>query len=262
MITDKTPFYADSIDPLENTFNKLSSIGDKLDDTIGMVKTWFEQNGDHLSIAVSSFGSAMTQIDTATKTLNEEQLIPQLKKGASAITASMQKVDDALDSMTRSKVFENFGPIMENLKTATTSFDTVCQDLATAQGTIGKLIKGDDFYLRATALLSKADTMMNDINHYGILFHLNKGWQRTRTKQMSAMSALSTPSSFKTYFETEVDQINTAMARISMLVDKAEPSILDTPQFRENFAELMRKVKEMSDNLHLYNEQLAEAIDK
>jgi phospholipid/cholesterol/gamma-HCH transport system substrate-binding protein len=262
MITDKTPFYADSIDPIENTITRLSAIGDKLDETAGMVKTWFEQNEASLSHAISSFGAAMTQIDTATRTLNEEQLIPKLSEGATAITSSMQKVDDALACMTKDGVFENFGTVVANLKTASNSFDSICKDLADGQGTIGKLLHNDDIYMRMTALMSKADTMMNDVNHYGILFHLNKGWQRTRTKQLNAMNALSSPDSFKDYFQTEIDQINTTMARLSMLIDKAQQdnsAVLDTPKFRENFVELLRKVKEMSDNLHLYNEQLAEA---
>ena len=260
MITDKTPFYADSIDPIENTITRLSAIGDKLDETAGMVKTWFEQNEATLSVAISSFGQAMTQIDIATRTLNEEQLIPQLKKGAAALTSSLQKVDDALVCMTKDNVFENFGTITANLKTASTSFDSICKELANGQGTIGKLLHGDDIYMRMTALMSKADTMMNDINHYGVLFHLNKGWQRTRTKQLNTMNALNTPDAFKDYFQTEIDQINTTMARLSMLIDKAQndpTAVLDTPKFRENFVELLRKVKEMSDNLHLYNEQLA-----
>ena len=60
------------------------------------------------------------------------------------------------------------------------------------------------------------DTMMNDVNHYGVLFHLNKSWQRTRVKRISEMNALETPDSFKNYFQKEVDQINTSMARLSM----------------------------------------------
>jgi phospholipid/cholesterol/gamma-HCH transport system substrate-binding protein len=207
----------------------------------------------------------MTQIDTATRTINEHNLIPQLKEGTTAFTQSAQKIDAALAQMTQAGVFENIGPVVDNLKTVSNSLSDVCQNIATGEGTVGKLFKNDDFYLRMTAVMSKMDTLMNDVNHYGVLFHLNKGWQRTRAKRLTAMNALETPAAFKSYFQTEIDQINTAMARISMLIDKSkveEGNILEEGKFKENFAELMRQVTEMSENLHLYNEQLNQAIEK
>lgn len=264
MISDKSPVYADSVDPLENTFNRLSDIGEKLNDTVDLVKTWFEDNESKLTVAVSSFGSAMTEIDTATRAVNEHQLIPHLKEGTVALTASAQKIDRALGQMTQDGVFENFGPAVANIKNASGSLDSVCQELAAGQGTFGKLFRDQDFYLRMTAVMSKMDTLMNDVNHYGVLFHLNKSWQRTRVKKMSELTALDTPGSFKNYFQKEVDQINTSMARLSMVIDRAQkvegPKIQENAKFKENFAELMRQVTEMSNNLHLYNEKLNEAM--
>jgi len=266
MITDKTPFYADSVDPLENTFNRLSDIGEKLNITVDIVKNWFEGNQGDITQAVSSFGSAMAQIDTLTRSVNDHQLIPQLKEGTTALTTSAQKIDSALAQMTQDGVFENLGPVVNNLKNVSTSVDKICQDMAAGQGTVGKLIQSQDAYLQMTAIMSKLDTMMNDVNHYGVLFHLNKGWQRTRTKRMSALNALETPVSFRNFFETEIDQINTSMARISMLIEKAKDdekqTVLESGNFKDNFAELMRQVTEMSNNLRLYNEQLNEAVKK
>ncbi|MGH2639198.1 MAG: MlaD family protein [Rhabdochlamydiaceae bacterium] len=264
LITDKTPFYAYSVDPIENTFNRLSDIGDKLDTTVDLVKNWFMTNEPKLSQSISSFEAAMAQIDQLTSNMNQEALVPQVKQATVVLTASMEKVNDALAKMTQDKVFENLSTVASNLSQASVSIDKICQDIAGGQGTFGKLVQADDMYLRMAAVMSKADTMMNDINHYGILFHLNKGWQRTRAKRISRLDALETPVAFKDYFQTEVDQINTSMARISMLVEKAseteQKKVLESPYFRDNFAELLRQVNEMSDNLHLYNEQYSQAL--
>jgi phospholipid/cholesterol/gamma-HCH transport system substrate-binding protein len=261
MISDKSPVYADSVDPLENTFNRLSDIGEKLNDTADLVNTWLQDNEDKLSVAVSSFGNAMTQIDTLTKTINEHQIVPQIKEGTVALTTSAQKIDSALAQMTKDGVFENFGPTIANLKNVSGSLDNVCQNMAEGQGTLGRLFKDEDFYLRMTAVMSKMDTLMNDVNHYGVLFHLNKNWQRTRTKKISHLNALDTPASFKNYFQKEIDLINTSMARLSMVIDKSQEfdGVQESANFKENFAELMRQVTEMSNNLHLYNEKLNEA---
>jgi phospholipid/cholesterol/gamma-HCH transport system substrate-binding protein len=264
LITDKTPFYADSVDPIENTFNRLSDIGDKLDATVDLVRGWFVDNQTKLSQSIASFDAAMSQIDLLTSSMNQQALVPQIKEATVALTSSMEQVNTALGKMTQDKVFENLGTVASNLTVASGSIDKICQDIASGQGTFGKLVQADDMYLRMAAVMSKADTMMNDINHYGILFHLNKGWQRTRAKRISRLDALETPVAFKDYFQTEVDQINTSMSRISMLVEKAREDerqkLLQSPNFRDNFAELMRQVDEMSDNLRLYNEQYTQTV--
>lgn len=263
MITDKTPVYADSVDPIENTFNRLSEIGEKLNDTSDLVKVWLQENEKNLSHAFASFGGAMSQIETATKTINELQLIPNLRDGTNLFNQSVQKLDSALTQLTEGGVFENMGPAVTHLKEVSTSLSSVCQSIASGQGSMGKLFQNDDFYLRMSAVMSKMDTLMNDVNHYGVLFHLNKGWQRTRAKRIATLNALASPADFKTYFQTEIDQINTAMARLSMLIDKSktEENVLEEGKFKESFIELMRQVSEMSDNLHLYNQQLNQTLE-
>lgn len=135
------------------------------------------------------------------------------------------------------------------------------------EGSVGRLIAGDELYLSVNAIMSKLNTLMNDVNHYGILFHLNKSWQRARLQKVTALNALSNPVSFKNYFVQEVDAINTSMERISMLIDKAQQTnqkeaILQNQQFQNDFAELLRRAEELSDNLRFYNEQLMEAKGK
>jgi phospholipid/cholesterol/gamma-HCH transport system substrate-binding protein len=106
---------------------------------------------------------------------------------------------------------------------------------------------------------------MNDINHYGILFHLNKSWQRQRIQRIVLLNSLDTADNFKTYFEGEVDQVNLSMERISMLIDKMQQTpettqIMTDPLFRKDFDELMRQANELSDTLKLYNQQLMETL--
>ena len=155
---------------------------------------------------------------------------------------------------------------MKNVKVASANIDIITDDLATGRGTLGKLIKNDDMYLRITAILSKADTLMNDVNHYGILFHLNKSWQRERLQRVNLMNSLDTPVAFRDYFEKEVDDVNMAMSRLSMLIERAETSperedILSNEGFHDDFAQLLRDVDELADNLRLYNEQLNYATE-
>ncbi len=258
------PIYAESTDPIENAFIELSNLGNHMEVTVKEITRWIQNNGDDLGDTIRSFGCAMDEIHTAVKSVNDEELIPTLKTGVENFSDTMCSIDDAIIEMKDGDVFLNAGDVMQNMKCATHSIAKLTQDMEDGKGTMGKLFKSDDLYLRINAILSKGNTMMNDINHYGILFHLNKSWQRQRQQRVVLLNALDTPKNFKNYFETEVDQINTAMSRISMLIDKAEANperqkILSDQIFREDFAELLRQADELSDNLRLYNEQLQEA---
>ncbi|HSX12517.1 MAG TPA: MlaD family protein [Rhabdochlamydiaceae bacterium] len=129
-------------------------------------------------------------------------------------------------------------------------------------GTLGRIMAGDELYLSVNAILTKLNTLMNDVNHYGVLFHLNKGWQRLRLQKANTINALNDPVTFKNYFTQEVDNINTAMGRLSMWIEKAEQNqepILQSPSFQKDFAELLRQAEELSSHLRFYNQQLMDA---
>ena len=102
---------------------------------------------------------------------------------------------------------------------------------------------------------------MNDVNHYGLLFQYDKHWQRMRTKRANLIEALKTPDQFKNYFQREVDDVTTSLARISVLLEKAENAqtkekIIQSPLFKQDFSELMRQIEDLLKSAKLYNEQL------
>ncbi|MBS0604345.1 MAG: MCE family protein [Verrucomicrobia bacterium] len=260
------PIYAKSVDPIENAFTQLSNLSKDMRKTFQRINGWIQKNGDDLGNTVRSFGSTMDEIKVTVKSLNEQNLAPDIKTAIHTFTSTLNDVKDSINQLKAGDVFVNAGVVMKNLKSASHNVKNITGDIADGKGTLGKLIKSDDFYLHMQAILSKVDTLMNDINHYGILFHLNKSWQRQRAQRITVLNALNTPDNFKSYFETEVSQINTSMSRISMLIDKAEESpekeeILSDERFRKDFKELLRQADELSENLRLYNQQLSEAAN-
>jgi phospholipid/cholesterol/gamma-HCH transport system substrate-binding protein len=267
LIVPKEPIYAESVDPIENVFVELSDLANDMEDTFREFTKWMRANGDSLGQTIQSIGDAMQEAKVAIGHINQAKIIDSVKQGVDNFSAAMGQMHAAIQEMHDGGTFANIGMVMTNLKGASRSIDLISKDIADGKGTLGKLIKGDDLYLRVTAIMSKVDTLMNDINHYGILFHLNKNWQRMRSQRVNLLNALNTPSSFQSYFETEVDQINTSMSRLSMLIDKAEESpekqeILGNDRFKKDFAELLRQSEELSDHLRLYNQQLMDADNK
>ncbi|NDE82376.1 MAG: MCE family protein, partial [Chlamydiia bacterium] len=186
LITNQ-PIYAQSIDPIENAFTELSNLADQMQDSFKFLNEWLTKNSDNLSDAVTSFKNAMQEISTATADFNRLGIVNDIHQGLTSFTAVTDKVHGVILQLEQDNTFTNLSETIKNCKIASSNIDIITDDIATGKGTIGKLIKNDDMYLRMNALLSKMDTLMNDVNHYGVLFHLNKSWQRERLQRVTLM---------------------------------------------------------------------------
>lgn len=259
------PIYANSVDIFQNAILDFSDLAGNMEETFQQIGNWVRNHGDDVSATVHTAGSALQEINEAVTTYNKSKLINDVQTGVRNFSGTMGQMQTAMQEMEEKKAFENAGIVIQNLKQASHSLETLGVDLAQGKGTIGKLIVNDDSYLQINSMLTKANTLMNDLNHYGLLFHLNKQWQRTRLQKINLLNALDTPKSFRTYFQSEVDEINLAMSRLSMVIERADQSpereeILNSEVFKRDFAELLRISDRLSDNLRLYNQQLTEAM--
>ena len=115
-LTDKTPFYADSIDPIENTFNKISDISQKLEKTIVIIHDWIEQNQGNLTTAVTNFGDAMERSIAPSAPFNDKDIISDVKPGTQKFTSSMDQIDQAMTDMHQGGVFINLGSTPRQLQ--------------------------------------------------------------------------------------------------------------------------------------------------
>ncbi len=152
---------------------------------------------------------------------------------------------------------------LNNLNEMTSKCHSLTCKLMNGEGCLGKLFCGDDLYLRTTSVISKAETIMDDINHWGLLFHLDKGWQRLRARRMNLLQKLCTPQEFRNFFNDEIDQISTSLSRVSMILDKTcyNPCcgcLLEDREFAKVYAELLRRVESMEEALRMYNQQLVD----
>ena len=221
----KEPIYADSVDPLENALVQISEVATEMERAFRLAADWIEENEKSMTNAIKNFGDASGEVNSAMKELREKE------------------------------AFANLSETIKNMKVTT-------GNLADGKGTLGRLVNEDDLYVRLSAMMSKLDTVFNDINHYGLLFHSNKGWQRTRQRRITQLNALDSPAGFRSYFEGEVDTINLSMSRLRMLLEHAEDDgekecIMDSPVFKKDFQQFKSEVDELSENLKLFNQELS-----
>lgn len=161
---------------------------------------------------------------------------------------------------------EDLHSTASNTKSITSKTDVLVTDISEGRGTAGRLLMTDDLYLSLKAVLNKVSVLGDDVNHYGLLFHLDKGWQRLRARRLNLMQKLCTPQEFRNYFNDEIDQITTSLSRVSMVLDCTEAycsswapcSLMEDPNFQKVFTELLQRVDTMQETLNLYNQQIAE----
>lgn len=150
----------------------------------------------------------------------------------------------------------------EDMTAMVRNIKSITQDLAEGKGTLGRLIHEDDLYIRFNGLITKLDIVLEDVNQYGLLFHSNKAWQRTRLKRINELYALDTPQGFQTYFEGEIKNINLSMERLKLLLEEADAGtartrIMDSASFKRDFQEFKSDVDALSESLKLFNQQLS-----
>jgi phospholipid/cholesterol/gamma-HCH transport system substrate-binding protein len=262
---------ANSIDPLENTFAQVSKAAGNLQSTVAHLDRWFVENQKNLATSVQSFDQTMQRMNTILETVHDKHLILSLRDSSDLLSKNLALIHESIQE---DALLTKTAQMIENLNRTATYFNTegvqmlrtmnqIGHDIATGTGTIGRFINSEDFYLRLSSILGKTDTLMNDINHYGILFQYDKSWQRNRTKRANQLKALETPGEFRSYFEGEVDTIQTAIGRLSTLLERASQNdardkIFQNEEFKHGFGTLFRQVQSLTDALKLYNEELVQ----
>lgn len=220
------------------------------------------------------------QIGTVEQTFNE------IKTLAAKFDVLLDTIQNVFGELKDRKMWENIANTAENLSEFTgnlvdswkeieesinniakTSANTrdISDKVVMGEGTIGKLFVKDDMYLRLTSLLSKGETVFDDINHYGLLFQNDKGWQRLRARRLNLMNQLSTPQEFRNFFNDELNQIQTSLSRVSQVMEKSAECTIsnnmnqclsENPEFNKVFSELLRKVGVLEESIKLYNNEI------
>jgi phospholipid/cholesterol/gamma-HCH transport system substrate-binding protein len=265
-ITDQI-LTANSIDPLENTFHQIAKVSNKMEKSLGHLDDWFVLNQDPLSQSIQIFNQCLSQGKELLLSADQTELVPSIAKAGLLLHENLDLIKSALED---DQLLQKIAALTQNLSQAADSFNTdgssalynihqITRDIASGSGTIGKLISGQDFYLRLSSILGKGETLMNDINHYGLLFQYDKHWQRSRTKKANILKNLDSPRDFRNFFEGEVDSITTSLGRLTELLDRAgseKTKLIENEVFKDQFAALFRTVQGLSDTLKLYNEGL------
>lgn len=232
---------------------------------------------DKFSKAAQGLESLTTQSSTLLKGLNENHFAENLSSITQHTNSILESIDDPeslktilgnikvfsnqLSSLNQS--FEELAKVGANFQKTSELAYTIMNNIHKGKGSLGRIVSSDGFYLNLESVLNKAQVLMNDINHYGLLFHHDKNWQRERAKRINFLTSLETPKEFQNYFEEEVGSIETSFSRISTVLSKVQgnsmKSVAQKNDFQKGFADLLRQVKTLLGQLEEFNQEAIQA---
>lgn len=253
---DGQPIYAQQTGTVEETFKE------------------FKEAADRLELVLDSMNEILDDVKSNKMVEKVNRIIENIE----SITGSLDKPEEW------SAIVHNVHTFSENLNRSWVNVDKFLVDVDEAalsvtatmnqgkgifevvsrgEGTLGKFLVGDDVYLRTSSIMSKMETILDDINHYGLLFQSDKGWQRLRARRLNLLQKLCTPQEFRNYFNDEINQISTSLSRVSMVMSEVEndpccSDLMQDKEFTKVFAELMRRVTMLEEEVRMYNTQVVE----
>lgn len=281
--------YANESGSVEETLKEFKDLSDKLEgaldsfkfalDELNRTNLWSKlsntaQNLSDITTALNKpemWDQTLENVEVTSKNLNEitttlnkpEKLhstLENVEEASRNINSSSKNINSITTTLNQPEKWEN---TLNNLEKITTSSSLITDSVSQGRGTLGSILMRDDLYLRTTSLMSKGETILDDIGHYGILFQNDKRWQRLRARRANLITSLSNPQEFRNYFNDELDEITSSLSRLSMVLQDTEccedyQAFMDDAEFRKVFAELMRRVIMMEESLKLYNQQVVD----
>lgn len=248
--------YANESGSVEETLKDLKKVTDKLEGTLTSVKDTFD-NINQLKL-LEKINKTAQNLSEITTSINNSRRWSEMLNNFHAIS---QKVNESWVKV--DEVVARTNTALAKFDTSLLNIQAITTQAKSGNGTFGRLFMRDDLYLQLNALLNKGSTVFDDIGTYGLLFQNNKQWQRLKARRANLITKLSTPQEFSNYFSDEVNQINTSLARINMVLGETEccdcyEDFLEDEEFRKVFADLIRRVKAMEESLQLYNQQVVD----
>jgi phospholipid/cholesterol/gamma-HCH transport system substrate-binding protein len=194
------------------------------------------------------------------KTMDEVlQMQGDVQRAIQGIEASSIELKKLLQRANDLDVIGSASKTLNKLESSASIAESTMKQLADGQGTLGKLVADEEFYLKTLSTMNKVDLLMGDVNQYGMLFHLDKGWQRERRKRVAELAKLEKPEQFKEYLNEEVQKITLCMGRVNQALEKANTSLAKNPsdkatqeakaELNRTYAELLGQLQQLEQNL-------------
>lgn len=260
-VTNEDLLYAQEGGSLEETFAEFNDFAKRAEEVFDAIIDQLDEiKKNDLWENIGNTARNLSDITTSLNSPTEwSELLTNMRNFSEKASNLADRVTDSWDDV--DETIDNFVVMSEDLVAMAADGKEISTKIVDGEGTVGKLVEDDDLYLRVTGIMSKANTLMDDVNHYGILFHNDPHWQRLRARRRNLMQKLSTPQEFRNFFNDEVNQVSTALSRVNSVVEcslNAYPggTLFCDHEFRQLFNNLLLRIEALEGDIKMYNEQL------
>jgi len=249
-----------SVYPTDEVSLKTSGLmGEK---TIAITPRRLDTNEEPLPFNSVLFATSSSSVDETMASVSN--MTKKLEKTIDQMNELQNQFSKTLDSITHTSDEVGILAKQINDENLAGALHNLINKVSNGDGSLAQFISKDDFYLKTTGVMNKVDTLMNDFNSYGPLFHLDKTWQRDRRKRIEEMARLEKPAQFKEFLNEELQKITISCARFNMALDKADKN-LDPPakeQLTRSLTDLMQNIDALNDTVKLYAEMQTAEVEK
>jgi phospholipid/cholesterol/gamma-HCH transport system substrate-binding protein len=251
LVTDQ-PIYAESIDPIQNAFIEISQVANEVEGTFRRLSQWIEMHGESLGRSVNQLDLTLQQAQIFLSEINSSQIIQEWKAGSRYFPQIMQKINRSFDTLESYRFFDHLALTTEHMEGFSLSLKEISRHIAQGSGTLGRLVMSDECYQQLLSLFKKGNQLMKNLNHFGLLFHLNKQWQRLERERLETPS----PASFQDCLNKEMDTIQVATEKLEFFLKKEGGTLsawAENPDLKHRFADLLRTTSRLNDCLYQNN---------
>lgn len=228
--------YARSVDSLEETLVKIGDVADVFESAMTRINEFLDANMEEFHDSLVNISEAAGTFNTFLDQLNKENFTAKAVEAAESIAGAMRRADVFLKDLNDSELIRK---------------------LSNGQGTLGRLLNSDSFYLQMQAVMCKLETVLGDISNYGLLFQYDRSWQRKRIAKENQIKQMCSPAQAAAFFNEEMCEINNNLERVERFLNcTCCPS--EDPCVAEAFRELLGRVEHLQCTLKNYNEMMFE----
>ncbi len=172
--------YAQSGDMLENTIANLSELTTETHTFLNQLNNWIEKNGNQLSHSIESFDKLMCKGSIILDQMNEHRLIESTTKMVENMELTSKRIQQGILLLDKHHFFENTAYTMENFRSFSASCDLIGAKIVSPNGLLNQVMTNAEWAKTIEQTLKNSKALLEAINNYGFLFHLNKKWQREK----------------------------------------------------------------------------------
>jgi len=198
--------------------------------------TLYAQKSASIRDITQNAAGVSKNLESITEIVNKPEALSQMMQNSEKATENFAYVSDELKKS------------MPELEHAIHNISTLVTKISEGQGSLGQLLENDTLYFKAYAIMDKADTLMDDITQYGLLFHLSKGWQRAQKAKQNEFAKYHDPAQFQAFLLTEMQKISDSLTKLQAAIQGSENS--------KDQKEMERAMKALSRDLERLQQQI------